>query len=85
MEGGGHRALEGGQFRFWSNVKVLCILEAYFGHFCVFLCVKSAFFQITKLFRGKCAHNQTLVMIALEYCNLALISSQEQKNKQYLM
>ena len=40
--------------------------------------------QMTKLIHGlKCAHNQTLdmnwVKIASEYCNLALISSLEQK------
>ena len=49
-----------------------------------FFASKMLFFhQITNLFGGKCARNQTLDMkwikIALEYCNLALISSLEQK------
>ena len=44
---------------------------------------KMLFFRpITNLLGGKCARNQTLDMkwikIALEYCNLALISSLEQ-------
>ena len=46
------------------------------------------FRQITKLLGGKCARNQTLDMkwikIALEYCNLALISSLEQKKQAIL-
>ena len=51
-----------------------------------FWCQKCCFFhQITKMFEGKCARNQTLDMkwikIALEYCNLALISSLEQKKQ----
>ena len=55
-----------------------------------FFCVKNAVFhQITNLFGGKHARNQTLGMklikVALEYCNLTLISSLEQKNKQYSM
>ena len=41
------------------------------------------FHQITKLFAGKCARNQTLdmkcIQIALKYCTLTLISSLEQK------
>ena len=86
----GHRALEGGQFVFGQIWKFRFMYTwGMYGHFfvfCVFFFVKSAVFhQITKLFQGKCARNQSLVIkwikIALEYCNIAWISSLEQKKQ----